>query len=782
MAKQISISQYFKKPKLDTQETKPSSESRPSTNEVRPHAVDPKPHELESVKHTEDSSGTSMASTSTPPPDLSNLDEPAMQPKLQRFPCNTISGKQRCFSTRWYEKFLWLEYSTTKDAVYCKSCRHFPEQSDTKFTQDGFKDWKHLSQACLKHQDSKGHLHSQAKLAAYRQCHQPDSRGTVFDQLNKDKVNESFVERNRKHIKVVLDIVLFCAKQDISLRGHRESEEALNRGNFLELFRLLSNYDPEIQNRFDQLPKNATMMSSDIQNDLLESAASLLLRKIRAELHATPTTYYAIMADEYKDLSKKELVAVCIRYLHEGLLKERAIGFLDTCDMTAAAISEKILEVLAPLNLDPDLCVGFCFDGASVMSGAKGGVQSILKRTFPLAIYVHCSSHRLNLVLSSVAKVSRHINTFFETLNSIHGFMTGSNRHARFMSIQKELNPGRQCLELERSVDTRWGSKSGSVTKVLTLLDAILETFAEYSETSSGLTKLEADSLLQQMQTKKFLFLLVTFGKLFEMSDFATKGLQSPAVSVTDCIHLIEGLKSNLKMFRDNTQQDFEKVLKLTQDLMVKHDIHKWDLAASRERKLPSKLSASVITSSLGKSDSIKTDDDLRHLWNEVLDRQIMELNSRFHDDVYDFMRAAVVFSPGSSTFGDRESITVACKHYSIDIGDAELTVFIQQLKRKADDGQGFASLMEVLDNTPEDIFPNVNKTIRALITLPMTSCSVERLFSTTNRIKTSMRSSMITARLNNLSLLSFERELADTLNYDEIISIFMQKPRRLRL
>lgn len=116
-----------------------------------------------------------------------------------------------------------------------------------------------------------------------------------------------------------------------------------------------------IQSRLDQLPKNATMMSSDIQNDLLEAAGSLLLRKIRSELQMTPGTYYAIMADECKDLSKRELVAVCIRYLHGGLVKERAIGFLDTCNMTADAISKKILQVLAPLDLDPELCVGFCF-------------------------------------------------------------------------------------------------------------------------------------------------------------------------------------------------------------------------------------------------------------------------------------------------------------------------------------------------------------------------------------------------------------------------------------
>lgn len=63
------------------------------------------------------------------------------------------------------------------------------------------------------------------------------------------------------------------------------------------------------------------------------------------------------------------------------------------------------------------------------------------------------------------------------------------------------------------------------------------------------------------------------------MSDFATKALQSPVVSVTDCIHLIEGLKSNLKVFRDNTK--FDKVLKLTQLLMEKNDIHKLDITAS---------------------------------------------------------------------------------------------------------------------------------------------------------------------------------------------------------
>ncbi len=314
-----------------------------------------------------------------------------------------------------------------------------------------------------------------------------------------------------------------------------------------------------------------------------------VLQKIRQELHV-PNTYYAILADEYKDVSKQELVAVCVRYFHAGVIKERAIGFMNTSDLTAAGISEKILQLLEPLELDPLLCVGMCFDGAAVMSGNHGGVHVILKRTFPNAIYVHCCSHRLNLVLSTVASASGHISTFFETLNSLRTFTNGAQRHAIFLEIQKEMHPHRQTLELERPSDTRWSSRASSVSKVLQLLDVILEMLAQCSE-KNGETKFEADSLLHQVQTKKFLFLLVTFGKLFETTEFATRGLQSSTLSVTDTISLIENLKLNLVKFRDNSEGDFEKVMKLSEELMTKYDISEWDVSSSRKRKLPSKFS-----------------------------------------------------------------------------------------------------------------------------------------------------------------------------------------------
>ncbi|CAL9706626.1 unnamed protein product [Knipowitschia caucasica] len=96
--------------------------------------------------------------------------------------------------------------------------------------------------------------------------------------------------------------------------------------------------------------------------------------------------------------------------------------------------------------------------------------------------------------------------------------------------------------------------------------------------------------------------------------------------------------------------------------------------------------------------------------------------------------------------------------------------------------GDKFPTLIEVLDSCPRDIFPVMNSLLRALLTLPMTTCTVERLFSTVNRIKTSTRATMLTERLNSLSLLSFERELTENIDYKEILAVFNQKSRRLLL
>lgn len=45
----------------------------------------------------------------------------------------------------------------------------------------------------------------------------------------------------------LLDVTLFLSEQNLAFRGHREEISSENRGNFLELVRLLSKYDPGLK-------------------------------------------------------------------------------------------------------------------------------------------------------------------------------------------------------------------------------------------------------------------------------------------------------------------------------------------------------------------------------------------------------------------------------------------------------------------------------------------------------------------------------------------------------
>lgn len=86
------------------------------------------------------------------------------------------------------------------------------------------------------------------------------------------------------------------------------------------------------------------------------------------------------------------------------------------------------------------------------------------------------------------------------------------------------------------------------------------------------------------------------------------------------------------------------------------------------------------------------------------------------------------------------------------------------------------ASVFSVID---EDIFPCIYQLYKYIVCLPSITCTVERMFSTMNRIKSKIRKSMLTKRLSHLSMLSFEHE-HDSMDYDEVINVFKEKPRRL--
>lgn len=66
--------------------------------------------------------------------------------------------------------------------------------------------------------------------------------------------------------------------------------------------------------------------------------------------------------------------------------------------------------------------------------------------------------------------------------------------------------------------------------------------------------------------------------------------------------------------------------------------------------------------------------------------------------------------------------------------------------------------------------FPNLYLTYKALCTIPATSVSSERSFSKVKLVKNRLRSTICQDRLENLLLLTCEKDLADKINIQKVI------------
>ena len=82
-----------------------------------------------------------------------------------------------------------------------------------------------------------------------------------------------------------------------------------------------------------------------------------------------------------------------------------------------------------------------------------------------------------------------------------------------------------------------------------------------------------------------------------------------------------------------------------------------------------------------------------------------------------------------------------------------------------------------------EESFPNVLIALRILLTMYVSVATCERSFSKLKLIKTYLRSTMTQSRISNLAILSIERELANSIDFDNVINEFASlKARKIKM
>jgi len=149
-----------------------------------------------------------------------------------------------------------------------------------------------------------------------------------------------------------------------------------------------------------------------------------------------------------------------IRYINDETAEahERLISMKECANTSAQNIFEIVEQICAIFSLDwKQYLVGQSFDGASNMRGAYNGLQAIIKRSNPAAVFVWCYVHRLNLVVIDAVSCSPNAVDMFGILESIYDFICSSmKRVALFDEFQEKIYGSTQRNRRFKRVETRY--------------------------------------------------------------------------------------------------------------------------------------------------------------------------------------------------------------------------------------------------------------------------------------------------------------------------------------
>ncbi|KAL4718380.1 hypothetical protein ACJJTC_009057 [Scirpophaga incertulas] len=242
----------------------------------------------ESVQHLRDVSHWSLPVPDNVRIDIIKKGSEHFQNKEGPFPTvsrhgSKIKGDSRHLSQEWFykpmpsgEKILrsWMIFSPISNNLYCFCCRLFAVSNiQTTFTT-GFQKWWKLNPKVLDHETSCEHLENFEKWKTLEM--RLKSHTTIDDAalqlMNTEK------QKWKNLLSRLLDITLFLAKQNLAFRGHDETKGSSNKGNFLELVKLLSKYDAVLKEHIlyleqEKSPK-VTYLSPEIQNEFINVLAN----------------------------------------------------------------------------------------------------------------------------------------------------------------------------------------------------------------------------------------------------------------------------------------------------------------------------------------------------------------------------------------------------------------------------------------------------------------------------------------------------------------------------
>ncbi|XP_049955142.1 52 kDa repressor of the inhibitor of the protein kinase-like [Schistocerca serialis cubense] len=430
-----------------------------------------------------------------------------------------------------------------------------------------------------------------------------------------------------------------------------------------------------------------------------------------------------ILADETMDIAGTEQLSLSAHYfdLVTNVVREDFLGFTPLARLDAKHISNTIISTLSAWGLNLDKTVGQGHDGCSTMAGKIGGVQKIIAEKYPKARFYHCAIHRLNLVVND-------LNTLPEVRNAIGTIKEGISFFRG--STQRKVLVG----NLQKLCETRWSEKHKSIRKFKDKFLEIVEALAILHKKRDRETRQKAWQLYCTLTSQTFIVTLKVIAKYSAKLEPVTNILRSVNINL------------------DNVEAEFEMIMESAESNSSALGIDVTGIRQPRDSLVQS-LQERFSEGNKASFEIFCLHPKVMKSQSDIDMKRIIENIKRFYGDLLDNL-----------TEEARTWISI-WKRDKVTEGDiAEL------------------SLTDLLDKAK--FLPAIASVLKIALSLPATTCSAERSFSTLWRVKTWLRTTMADNRLSCLCMVSVH---CDKIKSEEesfiekVVDSYGKDPRRIQ-
>ncbi|KAH0654153.1 hypothetical protein KY285_032176 [Solanum tuberosum] len=530
----------------------------------------------------------------------------------------------------------------------------------------------------------------------------------------------------------------------LAFRVHREDESSLNKGNFLEILSWYAKRCDKIGELvLKKAPKNDQMTSHKIQKDIVIACKLETIKAIMEDLNGD---YFSLLVDESCDISRKEQMAIVLRYVdRKGSVVERFIGIIHVHDTSALCLKEAIINYLAQHFLSLSFIRGKCYDGASNMQGRLSGLKVLIQQESKSAHAIHCFAHQLQLTLVGVSKKCLQVGELVLLVSNVLNVVGGSFKRmdelqeSQAKKVQVALDMGEvesgkglnQELGLARAANTLWGSHYKSFKNFISMFGSItdvLDTIVVDSESVEE--KAKATRYLKVCQTFEIAFLLHLMRDILAITNELNESLQKKEQDIANAILLVKVVKKRLQDLRN---EGWDSLVENVSAFCVKYDI-----------LIPNFEEFYV---NFGRSRRKVAEYAISHHYRvevffKIIDWQLQELNDRFNEVRTYFLIGVACLNPVDSFSNfDIKNILRMVEIYPDDFGENVMVTLRNQLEtyivdvrdvdKRFSNLKGLGDLSEMLVKVKKHLnYPLVFRLIKFALLLPVATATVERVFS----------------------------------------------------